>query len=114
MGSMNIFDLLIIGSGIYLIYTAVNMKRTGKIAGGVMLSKDVDVNKIRDKKGYINYMYGKVILLGILTCVAGALGLISEKMNGPVYLPLIGVVCYLVILVLFAIAANKAKKMFIQ
>lgn len=113
MNTMNLFDLLIVISGFYLIYTAVSMKRTGKIAGGVLLSKDVDVNKIRDKEGFIHYMYGKVILLGILTCAAGAMGFITESINGPVWLPLIGVGCYLVILILFAAASNKAKKLFI-
>ena len=50
MGNINIFDLLIAGSGIYLMYTAIMMKRKGELKTGVIISKDVDVNKIREDR----------------------------------------------------------------
>ena len=39
----NLFDYLIILSGLYLVYTGINMKQTGEIKTGVIVSKDVDV-----------------------------------------------------------------------
>ena len=114
MGDVNIFDLLITLSGVYLIYTAVIMKKSGKITGGVIVSKDVEVDKIKDKDGFIKYMYGKVLLLGILTCIVGAVGIVNNKLHGPVIISFIGVICYLVMLVLFAAATVKAKKRYME
>ena len=114
MGNINIFDLLIAGSGIYLMYTAIMMKRKGELKTGVIISKDVDMNKIRDKEGFIRYMYGKVLILGLLAVVVGGIGIFNTKWNGPEYLSLIGIGCYLVVLVIFGVASSKAKKKFID
>ena len=81
---------------------------------GVIISKDIDVNKIRDKEGFIRYMFGKVLILGVLAVVVGLLGILNTRWNGPEYLSLIGIGCYLAVLVFFGIASSKAKKMFID
>lgn len=114
MDTVNVFDFLIIISGIYLIYSAVVMKMTGKISGGTIVSKDVDVNKIRDKEGFIKYMFGKALFMGILTCALGLIGILTTKLNGPAYLSFIGLGGFLIVLILFARASNKARKLFID
>ncbi len=114
MGNINIFDLLITASGIYLVYTAIAMKRNGELKTGVIISKDIDVNKIRDKEGFIRYMFGKALILGILAVAVGLLGIFNTRWNGPEYLSLIGVGGYLAVLVFFGVASSKAKKMFID
>ncbi|WMC92428.1 hypothetical protein [Kineothrix sp. MB12-C1] len=110
----NIFDFLIIISGVYLIYTAIVMKTTGKITGGAIVSKDVDVDNIRDKEGFIRYMFPKSLFMGILTCIIGLFGIVSTRFNGPSYLSLVAVGCFMVILILFAISSSRARKMFID
>lgn len=114
MDTMNIFDLLICLSGIYMIYTAWIMKKTGKITTGVFISKDVDVDQIRDKEGFIKYMFGKVLFMGIATCIIGGVGMITARLNGSEYIMLIGVLCFMIILILFALATHKARKKFIE
>lgn len=114
MDSVNIFDVLIIICGLYMVYTAFIMKTRGKITAGIVVSKDIDVEKIRDKQGFINYMFGKVLLLGVLTAVIGVMGIISTYINAPSYITLIGLACFMVILIVFAVASNKAKKLFIE
>ncbi|NLL77613.1 MAG: hypothetical protein GX235_10270 [Clostridiales bacterium] len=114
MDTSNLFDFLIIISGVYLIYSAVSMKVTGKISGGALVSKDVDVNKIRDTEGFINYMFGKALLMGILTCAIGLMGIVTSRINGPAYISLIAFGGFIIVLILFAISSNKAKKMFID
>lgn len=108
----NIFDLLITLSGAYLVYAAVIMKINGRIVNGIMTGKDADVDKMRDKEGFIGYMFGKLMLLGILTILSGLSSIINTKMGGPVYISLIGVAVVLVVLILFAVALNKARKRF--
>ncbi len=114
MDTSNMFDLLIIISGIYLIYSAITMKTTGNISGGALVSKDVDVNKIRDKEGFITYMFPKALFMGILTCAIGLMGIITTEYGGPAYISLIAFGGFIIVLVLFAVASNRAKKMFID
>lgn len=114
MGNMNIFDLLIGASGVYLIYTAVEMKRTGEIKTGVLVSKEMDVNKMKDKEGFIRYMFGRVLLAGVLIVLSAAGNLARTSLNGPAWLSMAGNIGFFVALVLYMLAYAKAKKMFID
>ena len=71
-------DVLIVGFGVYLIYCAVKMKRTGELTKGVIIRKDADLTKAPDVPGFIRYMYAKVIAIGICTCICGTLGIIND------------------------------------
>lgn len=113
MDNTSIFDLVIAGSGIYLVYVALLMKRTGEIKQGVIISKDINVNRIRDKEGFIHYMFPKVMLIGILAAVVGAGSMMNTALGGPDILEIIGIVIYLVVLALFAVASGKARKKYI-
>lgn len=110
----NLFDYLIILSGLYLVYTAVNMKQSGEVKSGVIVSKDVDVNRIRDKEGFINYMYGRVLVIGVLAIAVGGLGVLSTRLNWPGYLSLLATGGYLIVIICFAVASAKARKKFID
>lgn len=110
----NIFDLLIGASGIYLIYTAVMMKKTGEIKTGVIVSREADIHKMRDKEGFINYMFGKVLLIGALTVLAAIGNVLRTYYGGPVWIAIIANGCYLAVLFFYAAASSKAKKMFID
>lgn len=114
MGSVNIFDILIILCGLYMIYTAVIMKIKGRITPGIVVSKDVDTKKIRDKEGFIGYMFGKVLLMGVLTSAIGGFGIVVTRLNLPAYITLISLGCFMVLLIIFAVASNRAKKQYIE
>ncbi|NBI91378.1 hypothetical protein D3Z45_12565 [Lachnospiraceae bacterium] len=110
----NLFDYLIILSGLYLVYTAVNMKQSGEVKNGVIVSKDVDVNRIRDKEGFIKYMYGRVLIIGGLAIAVGGVGILSTWLNWPGYLSLLATGGYLIVIICFAVASAKARKIFID
>ena len=104
----NLFDYLIILSGLYLVYTGINMKQTGEIKTGV------DVNRIKDKEGFIKYMYARVLIIGGLAVAVGAVGVLSTWLNWPGYLSLVATGGYLVVIICFAVASAKARKNFID
>lgn len=114
MNTSTFFDLLITGSGFYLIYIAIIMKKKGEIKQGVIVSKDVDIDKIRDKKGFIDYMFSRLLLVGVLTIAAGMVSLLNTYFTGPSYISIIIVVIYLLVLILFTAATVKARKKYID
>ena len=106
-------DVLIIGFGLYLIYCAVKMKRTGELTKGVIIRKDADLTKAPDVPGFIRYMYAKVIAIGICTCICGTLGIINDTYMqlGMMYLGVIGV--FVVAIGIFAFVTVKAQKKYL-
>lgn len=68
--SNSLLDILVIGAGIYLIYSAVIMKLKGEIPKS-LISKNLDPDKAPDKQGYIEHMFIPCILMGILLMVGG-------------------------------------------
>ena len=114
MGNVNIFDLLIGASGVYLIYIAVVMKKTGEIKTGVIVSKEMDVNKMKDKKGFIDYMFGRVLLAGALIVLSAAGNLAVTELNGPLWLSMAGNARFVAALIIYMVAYRKARKLFID
>ena len=90
MGSSFLFfDILIIGCGFYLMYVAYNMKKTGEINNTVIVGKNCDVSKAKDKQGFIDYMYMKSIIMGAIIAIGGAFDFVNEKLGNSVYFSLL-------------------------
>ncbi len=114
MDNMSIFDILITACGLYLVYTAVVMKIKGKIVKGVLVSKDVDVEKIKDKEGFIRYMSGKALLVGVLAAAVGMINLVNSYLKGPGWISIAVIAGYFVVLMVFAYSSVKARKIYIE
>lgn len=74
----NVIDILFMGSGIYLIFSAFMAKKNGTITANVMLGKNMDEKCIKDKTGYITYMYKRILIAGILVVIAGMINFIND------------------------------------
>jgi len=107
-------DLFIVFCGAYLVYSAVNMKKTGEIQKGVMVRKDADLSKAKDIPGFIAYMYVKTIVIGISACLCGIVGIINNEFGGLGMLQLIMSVVFFVAIVLFGIITAKAQKKYLE
>lgn len=106
-------DILIVGFGLYLIYCAVRMKQTGELTKGVIVRKDADLSKAPDVPGFIRYMYGKVIAIGICTTICGAIGIVNDTYMqlGMIYLGVIAI--FVVAIGIFAFVTVKAQKKYL-
>lgn len=59
-------DILCMLCGAYLLYTGVVMKVQGRIISNVVLRKNTNEDSIRDKEGFIQYLYWKLAVIGIV------------------------------------------------
>lgn len=73
-----IIDFLFLASGAYLIGTALMAKRQGNVAENVMLGKNMTEKDIEDKAGFIDYMYKRILLSGVLILVAALIHLAND------------------------------------
>lgn len=107
-------DILIILGGIYLIYVSVQMKRTGEISNSAIIGKGYDVKKAKDPQGFIEYMYMKSILLGVLITGSGILDYINELYWKLPYMGLIICGVFLVILIIYCKISLDAQKKYLS
>lgn len=101
-------------SGIYLIYSAMVMKRDHEIPAGVFMSKSINVNSIKDKDGFISYMFSKGLAFGVVTFLVGASDCINNMYWGSnVWFRMGSFAVYIVILTIYTKLSSRAQKIYI-
>lgn len=104
-----LFDAVIFIYGVYTVYSSIKMKRTQELSnfftGGNM-------EPIRDVRGYINYIYGRTIVLGSVAILFGVVGFINDYVTPLRYVMQAMMVLFLTVVVWFTININRAKRRF--
>lgn len=108
-----VLDLFIVFCGAYLIYSVVQMKRTGELTKGVMVRKDADLSNAKDIPGFIDYMYGKTIVVGICTIFCGAVGLVNDTYGGLAMVQLVMTIIFFFAVIIFGIITVRAQKKYL-
>lgn len=110
MGMGGMIDILFFACGIYLIWSAVMAKKRGNIAANVMLSKDASEKDIKDKIGYIEYMYKRLIVSGILIVAASIVHLVNDYYIRSSALTWVGIMGILIALVIYTTSYLRGQK----
>lgn len=105
-------DILIVFCGIYLIYTSVQMKRTGEISSAIV-GKGYDPKKAKDPKGYIDYMYPKTIIMGVAVILSGGLNYLNDRYWEIPNFNLIVCAVFLLLIILFSKITIDAQKKYL-
>ncbi len=74
----DLMDFICIASGIYLMYAGIVMKTQGKIVSNAVLSRRISENAIHDKEGFIQYLYGKLVLIGAVIVLSDIRSLVTR------------------------------------
>lgn len=109
MEMLIIIDAVIFIYGVYTIYSSIKMKQTGELSN-FFTGGSTDI--IRDVQGYINYIYGRSIVLGAVATVFGVVGFINDYITPISYVMKAMVVLFLTVVVWFSIDINRAKRRF--
>lgn len=110
----DVIDILCIFCGAYLVYAAVVMKTQKRIIGNVLLKKGADENSLKDKEGFINFLFAKVLVVGILWIVGGIINFVNSYMGGPASVTTIVCALFAVSLVVYGILTNLAMRKFMK
>ena len=103
-------DVIIVLSGVYILYNFYLLKFKGEIKESLLLPKDIQVKKCKDKAGYIAEMSPKVLVLGCAVTICGLLGMAETQMQllGNWYLLVMAV--FLAAIIWFVMESRKAVK----
>lgn len=109
MDSMfSLMDLIILGSGAYVLYCYYLLKFKGEIKEGLLLPKGTNVNKCTDKAAYTKEVENKILLYGIAVLICGGFGVLETQTGllGKWYLVVIAV--FLAVTFWFAMVVKKS------
>ncbi len=112
MWIMTVFDLLVLGIGVYMAAAALHMKRTGSV--GTMLVTEEEMRLCRDKDGFIAAVYGKEALFGGLMALLGAVGLLCSVLTVPGWFKYVRMAVLLAAFLWFQNGMNRARKTFFK
>lgn len=107
-------DILFFGSGVYLIYMAVMAKKNGNIVSNVMLAKSVSESNIKDKLGFIDYMYKRILLAGVMIVIASIIHLVNDYYLYSSTLTWIGIIVILAAIGIYTAAYLRGQKMYMK
>ena len=110
----NLIDFLCIIGGGYLIYAGVVMKTQGKIVSNVVMNKGADESALRDKEGFINYLYLKLIICGVIVMLAGVANFVNDLMWQSAIVSTALNCTFAVAIIVYAVFINKALKKFLK
>lgn len=114
MNMYSIIDLLVVAAGIYLIYIAVQMKRTGEVRQNGLISKGIDLKKAPDSAGYVRVMAPWNFALGIGVVLCGAASMYAERTGGGGILTLAASGAALVLIIVFGVVSMRAQKKYLE
>ncbi len=106
----DLIDILCVLCGAYLIYAAVAMKKQGRIIENVLLKKGMDESEILDKEGFIQFLYGKLLLCGIVIIIAAIINLINTYQNGNSVVSVVSCCVFAVSIIAYGIVTNLAMR----
>lgn len=107
---MLIFDIIIAGVGVYLLYSYIIMKKDREIPSAFVAEEQI--RKCKDKDGFINYMLPRTLIFAIGSMASGVLCFLADlkvlplsKNAGSIF----GVTMLLVFLTIWLIFSSSMK-----
>lgn len=102
--------ILVFACGLYCLYAAFMMKTKGVINGTILLGKDYQYKKCKNKEAYIKEVLPHLALFAVLTTAAGAADMINSFITDIFVINIVLLVAFIVEFIWFSQVALKAKK----
>lgn len=113
MDIFSLIDFIVLGCGVYSLYTVYAMKQTGEIKTGWLISNQIDVKACKDKEGYIDFISVRTVILGIIIIIYGGIGIINSYLiTLPSFLIYGSMIVFFICLIWFAVSSSKANKIY--
>lgn len=108
---MLLFDVIVLGYGVYLTYSAILMKKTNQPPN--QLVSKAELVGARDVKGFCEAMYQPLLFFGLFSSVYGVLGLINDLYMEIPFMDLVAIVIFIILCGWFTTQLKRKKKQFL-
>ena len=107
-------DILCMLCGVYLLYTGIVMKAQGRIIANVVFKKNMNENSLRDREGFIRYLYGKLVIIGLVIILTALASIVGDYMGWSQKTTLITSFLFIASMIVYAYFVSKALKMYCE
>ena len=107
---MLVFDAVVALFGAYMIGSALHMKKSGRINSMVLAQEEL--KKVKDTKGFIDFLYWREMLFGALVLIVGVLGVLNETVMPIGKASILEVIIFLAAFICFRIHWRKRERSF--
>ena len=108
----DLLDFVIIFSGVYLAYSAITMKTKRVIVANVVLNPNIKESAIKDKQGFIDYIYIRLLIVGIVIILSGLANMFNNYNQGSSIISLLTLLLFAASLVAYSVVTKAALKKF--
>ena len=106
-----VIDIIVAGVGIYLIYLIYLAKYKGIIHQTFIWRRDDNPNKCRDKEGFVNYLFPRVVICGVVLFIDGLLGVLNRHIfKFTDKLDLYSIFVTFAVIIVFGFSCSRAMK----
>ena len=112
MDVMLVFNVVVALFGAYMIWSALQMKKSGKINSMVLAQEEL--KKVKDTKGFIEFLYWREMLFGALVLIVGVLGVLNETVMPIGKASILEVIIFLAAFIWFQNSLAKAREKFLH
>lgn len=112
MDVMLVFNVVVALFGAYMIWSALQMKKSGKINSMVLAQEEL--KKVKDTKGFIEFLYWREMLFGALVLIVGVLGVLNETVMPIGKASILEVIIFLAVFIWFQNSLAKAREKFLH
>ncbi|MDD2979647.1 MAG: hypothetical protein PHN80_06695 [Hespellia sp.] len=102
-------SVLILGCGLYILYSFYNMKKTGVISETLLSGKNIG-KKCKDKEGFLKESLPYVLILGIFTVLYGAIDMVNNFVTPLGMIDVIAAFVFVAVLIFYVLITQKLKK----
>ncbi|MDO4285945.1 MAG: hypothetical protein Q4C60_11525 [Eubacteriales bacterium] len=109
---IDFFSIFVLLAGVYILYAAILLKTQKKITKSIMMNQNRDVKQIKDKEGFVRFMFVRTMVVAVVTIAAGLWGLIEPFFVTTWVTDVVVVVAFTLMIVYYLISIRKADKEF--
>ena len=109
---MSLFDLVILIYGIYMIYSAYQMRKTHQPSK--LIINQAELVGARDPKGFCEAMFKPFVVLGMLAILYGIVGFLNDKFVDDPMVTLVAIALFLIMCFWFMRELNKNKTKYLK
>ena len=118
------FNIITLACGLYALYTAIKLRKLNKLfSNQLLVPKDAKPGDCLDEEGYVDYVKPRLLILGIVLVIVGAICLADSALHvsaalfpgaekASFYLVEGGIVLSLIALAWYMVCWTKARKLF--
>ena len=109
---MLLFDVIILAYGLYLVYSAYQMKKTHQPSN--LIINPTDLVGARDPKGFCDAIFKPTVLFGVVAVLYGLVGFVNDRFLDEPIINFVSIALFLILCFWYLKETKKNKSQYLK